>query len=451
TGDPKLDYLSDGITESLINQLSELPNLRVTARPTVFQFKGKEANPLELGKELAVGVIATGKVAARGETLQVQADLIDTRSGTQIWGGSFDAARKERASLPARLARQIAKELEVTLTRAQTSRFSAEADTDPAAFDLFLQGRDALNTDTAAGRFRAIGLLENAVEADPDFARAHAALAEAYVRYSTTADPLLMFRKARESVARALAADPNLAEAHLSRGIILFWSDWDFAGAEQEYRRALTLSPSLASASAYYAELLQCAGDFEEGIRQARRARELDPLSRGSAIALAAAYIYAGRYGEARAELTRLLRGDPDYPSGHVLMGRVLHLTGDLRGACREYTLADELSNTPADQVKARRAACEADGVAGYNREQIRVLEADPASDPYLIGGLYAELGDTEKAIEYLELAYRQRATGMLLIKSDPAFAAIRSDPRFVDLMKRVGFPQVEARAGAGG
>ncbi|HEU5161897.1 MAG TPA: protein kinase [Thermoanaerobaculia bacterium] len=441
TGDPALDYLADGITESLINQLSELPNLRVTARPTVFQFKGDETDPIQVGKQLAVGAIATGKVAMRGETLQIQADLIDTSSGAQVWGGTFDSAKSETAAVPGRVARDIARELELKLTRSQRKRIALGEAIDPAAFDLYLRGREAFNRETSEGRQEAIALLSRAVKADPRFARAHAALGEAYVRYSTTAEPSQMFAKARASIARALEIDPNLAEAHLALGIVLFWSEWDFAGAEREYRKSLQLSPSLAAASAHYAELLLCRGDFEEAIRQAQRARELDPLSRATAIALASSYIYAGRYERARAELTNLLRTDPDYPAAHMLMGRVLHLTGDLEGACAEYVTSDALAALPEPLVEKRRDACRRGKVDAYNREVIRAMKEDPGADPYHIAALHAEIGERSEPIRYLRIAFRERATGMLLIRSDPGFADLRNDPEFIELAERVGFP----------
>ncbi|MCA1733398.1 MAG: tetratricopeptide repeat protein, partial [Acidobacteria bacterium] len=451
TGDPSLDYLADGITESLINQLSELPNLRVTARPTAFQFKGEQTDPHEVGKRLDVGAIATGRIGLQGGTLTVQADLIDTRSGAQMWGATFDAAGRKTPSLPGLVARDIARELEVKLSRAQRTRIELAPTVDSRAFDLYLKGRDALNTETPEGQERAIALLNQAIEADPQFARAHAALAEAYVRYSTKAEPRPMLARAREASGRALAIDPDLAEAHLARGIVLFWADWDFAGAEKEFKRALELNPSLAAANAYYSDLLECIGNFDEAIKQAQRSRALDPLSRRSAMSLTAAYFYAEEYEKARAELDRLLRTDPDYPNAHVMMGRVFHVSGDGARACRAYVLWDELRGRPRSEVEALRAACARGGVEGYNRELIRTMIADPLADPFMIAGLYAELDERDEALRFLRIAYERRATNMIYLRSDPAFESLRSNPEFVSLVRKVGFPPTRARRAVAG
>jgi tetratricopeptide (TPR) repeat protein len=339
------------------------------------------------------------------------------------------------------IARQIATELRLELTAPQKARLSRVPTVSAAAYDLYLRGLHSLNQNTRDGRAQAIKFFQHAVEIDPSYARAWAGLADAYTRYSNYTEPVLMRTRAREALAHALQLDPQMPEAHVSSGLLYLWDEWNLNAALKEFKRAIELNPNLAVAHEHYSRTLCDDAKFDDALREARIAKQLDPLSRGSSINLAGTLLYAGQNDAALAELVRLRSIAPDYPAVHYLFGRVYQIQGRTEDACAEYIKSDELAGVDSTRIAALKQACQDSGLDGYNREMVRfLLTQDPATNAYEIGGLYIELNEKEKGYEYLEKAYEQRNMGMLLIKADPDFNAIRHEPRFRKLMARVGF-----------
>jgi tetratricopeptide (TPR) repeat protein len=258
---------------------------------------------------------------------------------------------------------------------------------------------------------------------------------------SNYTEPALMRSNARQSLNRALQLDPNMAEAHVTAGSLKLRESWDFAGAEASIRQAVRLNPNLATAHADYSHLLRVAGRSKESIREAERAKQLDPLSRGNSVALATALYYDGQYDKAAAELNRLIVLAPTFSSAHYLLGRVYADQGRAEAACAAFLKSDELDETDPARLAVLRRACRESGLTGYFQESLQFLVADnPTGLNYVLGAGYASVGDKQKAYEFLEKAFEQRETGMLLLKADPLFKAMRAEPRFRALLTRIGF-----------
>ncbi len=441
TKDPNLDYITDGITDSLINQLAQLPTVRITARPTAFLYKAKRIDPVQVGKELSVAALTTGRLDVEGNDVVVVADLIDTKTGAELWGNTYRRERNNIATLSNDIASAIADELRVRLTVAEKARLMRAPTTNALAYDLYLRGMHALDEKTWQGTAAAIEFFQDAVQADPDYARAWAMLATSYTRYSLRGEERLMRGKAREALKQALRIDPDLAEAHASFGLLTLWDDWNFTGAEREYRLAIHLNPNLAAAHENYCDLLRWQGKFDAALREGRIALQLDPLSRNARVSVASTLLFAGRYDDTLRELKALQEIDPGYADAPYLLGRTYELQGRLAEACAEFVKGDELSPEKPRLVAALRESCRTSGLQGYYKvERDALIKRDPEHNAVLIADLYLKTGDKKKAYQFWEKAFANHDTSMLLLNADPSYRAIRNEPRFMNLLKRIGF-----------
>ncbi len=440
TAEPQLEFLSDGLTEALIDRLAEIDDLRVIARPAAFRYKGSKVGPVEIGRELSVSAIVAGRMDIEGERILLHVDVTDVGGGAKVWGHSFERPRDELPAVPGDIARALAKELRLGLAHPERERVARAASASSPAFEHYLKGLEALHAQTREGREGAIVHFQKAVEADPRFARAHAALGQTYLRHGVEADPQAMKAKARAAIARSLEIDPVLAEGHLALGQLRFWDEWDFDAAEAEFRRAIELNRSLAPAYGQYAVLLMYRGWFDASVEQARRALEIDPTLRSSRIVLAGALLHSGRHEEAAAELSRLLSADPDFPAAHSMLARVYDARGDEASACRELVLSRELEGSLAPEIERLSAACASGGPGAYRRELIAILRTgDVAVDPFDIASAYAALGENENAYAYLERAFEEHSNGFLAIGIEPELDELRGDPRVKSLLRRAG------------
>ncbi|HEY8166315.1 MAG TPA: protein kinase [Gemmatimonadaceae bacterium] len=454
TKDPALDYLTDGVTESLINEISELlPRVRVTARPTAFRYKDKLVDPIRIGQDLGVGAYATGKVDLRGDTLMVQADLIDAKNGAQLWGAKYTRTRTDLVSLSHEIASDIAAKLQSKTHAAIKLRPAASFTPSPMAYEFYLKGLHALRRETASDRPEAITYFAEAIRIDPSFARASAGLAEAYLRSANQTESALMKEKARQAVSKALAADPELPEAHASLGLILMFS-WNLTAAEEEFKQALKTNPSLTEGHVGYSHMLRYAARFDESIRHAQVAKELDPLSRGTASALATAYLFGKKYAKADSELMRVLGMDPNFPTAHFLLGRSYEQQGRSAEACAEFVRYAELTENDLPYREDMRRACrdaDKNGLEGFYRAELRFLtsHASPGQS-FEIGSTYGALGEYEKMYEFFEKAYQEKEVALIILNSDPTYEHIRSQPRFRSLLSKIGFERSRQGAAAG-
>ncbi|MCH7765633.1 MAG: tetratricopeptide repeat protein [Acidobacteria bacterium] len=444
-GDPEAEYLSDGIAESLINSLSRLPGLKVMARSTVFRYKGPETDPLEAGRELGVGAVLTGRVSHRGERLVIGAELVNVADGTQLWGEQYTRPMADIFTIQEAIARDISRQLRLQLSPEEESVLSERGTENTEAYQFYLQGKYHWNRRTETDLRKGLEYFERAVELDPNYALAHVGVAESYLvmkgwgfmRSSEAAPP------ARAALERALAIDDRLAEAHAGLADIKI-QEFEWAAAEREFLRAIELNPNYASAHQWYGEFLQGLGRFEESIEAFRRARELEP---GSLIIQAASswpHYLQGEYERAIKIVNRVLELDPDFAPAHLYLGEIYSMQGRYEEAVREYATFDRLNRFPYVDADAYVAAFASGGWEGFLREDIRqmtVAARDGEDVAFNLAALYAELGEKEKALDWLERSIEAREGRASQVKVDPWLRGLRDDPRFQSLLRRMKFP----------
>ncbi|HYP53900.1 MAG TPA: protein kinase, partial [Pyrinomonadaceae bacterium] len=345
--DPNAEYISDGLTESIINTLSTWPSLAVKSRASVFRYKGREVDPQRAGEELGVRAVLTGRVAQRGDALTVSVELVDVRRNNQVWGAQYNRRLADIIALQDEIARDISRELRPRLTGEAPPAVKHHT-RNTEAYRLYLKGRFYENKETHEGVRKAVESFNEAIALDPDYALAHAGLANAYV---TATDwffqPKDSLPRAKAAAERALELDPSLAEAHHSMALVRMFYDRDWAAAENECRRAVELAPNLAAAHVLYAELLAMTGRHEESLAAAARARELDPLSLDAALGLSEALYYSRQFERAAEELRRIVEIEPAHVSGHLNLGLTLSLVGRHDESIEVLRKARRLDNGP--------------------------------------------------------------------------------------------------------
>ncbi len=447
SADSNAEYLSDGITESLINNLSQLPNLRVMARSTVFRYKGKEADPQKAGQDLRVRAVLTGRLLQRDDTVIVRAELMDVAKGSQLWGGQYTRKVADVFALQEDLAKEISEKLRLKLTGEEKQRLTKRYTENTEAYQLYLKGRYYSNKRTEEGFQKAIEYFDQAIGKDGNYAPAYAALAEGYVLLGTY--KLLpakeVFPRAREAVTRALQLDDTLAEAHTSLASINFYYDWDWLAAEREFRRAIQLNPGYATAHQWYSDVLSVQRRHEEAIAESKRAVDLDPLSLIINTDAGLALLFAGQADSAVEQLRKTLEMDPNFAQAHFILGKAYLRKGAFPEAITEIQKATELSS---NSLKYTGPLGHAYARAGRSSEAKKILkELTERSKQqygywYSIACIYAGLEETDQAFAALDKAYEQRDTALPHLKVEPLFDPLHSDPRFQDLVRRIGLPQ---------
>ncbi len=447
TADPDAEYLSDGITESLIDNLSQFSKLRVMARSTVFRYKGKDVDPQKAGHELNVGAVLTGRVTRRGENLTISADLVNVSDGSEIWGERYNRKLADAQAVEQEIAREISDRLRLKLTPADQQKLANRQTTSPEAYQLYLEGRYRWNKRTGEDLKKSIDYFQQATAKDPNYALAYAGLADTY-----NVIGLYINRPAEEFVSLAEAAakkavelDDSLAEGHTALATVKA-NKWDWPEAEREFKRAIELNPNYANAHYFYAFFyLTPMGRHEESIREMKRALELDPLSLIMNSNLARAYFLARQYDQAIAQERKTLEIDPNFPHAHAYLAAVYEQKGMFREAAEEWGKSHFyiLSLSPAEVAALKQAYAEK-GAKGYWQKSIEFFRVRSKQDyvrSWLYPQAYVRLGDKDKAFEWLEKAYQGHDVGLGFLKVHPAFDSLRSDPRYKDLMRRVGLP----------
>jgi len=448
SADPNTDYLSDGITESIINSLAQLPNLRVMARSTVFRYKGKDTDPQKVGNDLGVRAVLAGRLLQRGDTLVVQTELVDVAKGSQLWGEQYNRKLADIFAVQEDISREISEKLRLRLTGEQKTRLARRSTANPEAYQLYLKGRYEWNKRTAESLKNSVAYFEQAIERDPSYAQAYAGLADVYnvIGAYEHLSPQETFPKARVAAMKALELDDTLAEAHTALAMVRSHYDWDWAGAEKEFQRALELNPNYANAHYFYG--LTCLvplGRLDQALREMKRAQELDPLSPIINANLGWTLIYARQYDAAIEQLRKTLALDPHFTITHARIGLALELKGKYAEAVEEFLQA---RGGPAaiteQQLADLRKAYASSGWKGFLQKRVQFLLENrkrgyvPA---HLVALDYSRLGDKEKALEWLERAYAERDEWVTYLNVEPDFDALRSDPRFADLARRIGLP----------
>jgi serine/threonine protein kinase/TolB-like protein len=442
-GSAETEYLSDGLTESLINRLSEISSLRVMAPSTVFRYKGRDADPQRVGRELGVKGVVIGRVDRRGDTLVVQASLVNATDGSQVWGDRFDRKPSDALALQQEISRDIADTLKLKLTGDEQRKLVKPYTDSPDAYQLYLRGRYFVEKRTLADIQKGIEYFEKAVVEDPRYARAYAGLAEAHCTLPMSCDvpPKESFPQAKAAAARALTIDSSLAEAHVSMGMINFWYDWDWKNAEVEFSRAITLNPNDSTAHRWYGHLLSNLSRPSEAIEETRRALDLDPFSLVSNSLLGQCYYHERRYREAIEQLRKTIELNSNFWLSHHMLGRVYEREGMYEDALAEFSKARDLGGPT---VTLATAACTYASM-GRRREALKVLDAlkNPSVTPYVhpssLAMVHVGLGEKEKAWEWLERGYEERDPLLTFIVVEPKWDPLRSDPRYADLLRRIG------------
>jgi serine/threonine protein kinase/Tfp pilus assembly protein PilF len=447
TADPNTEYLSDGLTESLISSLSQLPNLAVRPRSAVFRYKAKDVDPQKAADELKVGAVVTGRVTQRGDSLLVSAELTDIRSNRSLWSEQYDRKLSDALSVQREIAGEISARLRERLTGEQKAKLSSGGTSDPEAYQLYLKGRYYWDKRTPDGLNKGKNYFQQAVDKDPNYALAYLGLAEYYavvgdyapIPYNET------IPKARANAKKALAIDDTLAEAHAVLAIS-YGSDWDWAAAEREFQRALELDPNKARTHVLYSLHLENLGKLDEVLAHLRRAIELDPLNLNGLDNLAEAYIYTRQYPESIEEARKVLEIDPTFANAHFHLALAYSLSGKYDLWLEELEKGAKLSND-SDALALVDAAKREYPKTGYRGalKRIVALEEEQAKriyiDPAWHAGEYARLGEKDQAFAWLEKAYAEKSGFLRLLKVFPFFDSLRSDPRYADLLKRMGLP----------
>ncbi len=443
-GDPNSEYLSDGISESIIDSLSQLPNLQVTARSKVFRYKGKNLDPLNLGRELGVRGVVTGQLIQHGNTIVIRASLTDVEKGTQIWGQQYNRDIADVLGVQQELAEEISGQLRRRLSGEEKKLLIRRNAENSEAFRLYLKGRYYRMKFTEAPVRKSIEYFNQAIDNDPTYALAYAGLADAYYAVSNLyMAPREAMPRARAAAERAVQLDDSLAEGHAALALVKTWYDWDFQAGEREFRRAITLNPNDAEAHRRYADLLDALGQFDRGLAEKRRAVELDPLSLVASWDYGYALYLAGKYREADDQAQRTIDLDDHFPFPYVVRALVAMRENRLADARADMRQAFELGGRSPNFVSHLgyiEARIGDPAIAVKLEEELR--QRPTYTLPLFFARLDCALGKRDDAFEWLEKAYNDRSESMVWLKVDPSFEPLRDDPRFLELEKRVGLPQ---------
>lgn len=442
SGNSDIEYLSDGITESLINSLSQLPNLSVKARSTVFRYKGKDVTPQQVGSELSVQAVLNGRVTQRGDQLTLNLELVDARTGDQIWGEQYIRRTADLVSLQSEIARDVSNKLRVKLSGADEQKLAKNYTANAEAYQLYLRGRFYWNKRAPQDLQKAVEYFQQAIAVDPNYALAYSGLADSFALLSNVAVavPREGMLKAREAALKALSLDDQLAEAHASLGIILCDYDYDFAGAEREYKRAIELNPKYATAHHFYGNLFSHLGRPEESFAEFRRALELDPLSLVINRMYGESLFYARKYDESITQLKKTLELNSNFTLTHSSLSNAYQLKGNYAAAVEEFAKEEELKNRSENAAMIRESFAKG-GWQGFLRAMTGTRRPDNL-EFYEVARFHAALGEKDQAFAELNKSYEKRENSLVSLKVDPHLDPLRSDSRFAELMRRIGLPQ---------
>ncbi len=439
--DAALEYMADGLAESITNSLSRFEAVRVVARSTAFGYKGRQPDLRELGKQLGVRALVTGRVSRSGDQLRVQADLVDAGAGTQLWGKQYQGTSDDLLAIHGDIVSNVSERLHVELADAATTiRASTGV---PQAYELYLKGRYALSRSTVRDIQNGITLFQQALRLDPSYALAYAGLADSYLglsgMYLTPRDAMA---KAKAAAHRASELDPGLVDARVSRGVILAFHDFAWRDAEEEFRAAVDLRPDDPAVRLWYAWALLLTGRTDAGIRQALTAHELEPLSAFIETGLGQMYYLSGQHTAAIQRLRSLVAADPNFFNGHYYLGVAYLFTGQYGDAARELEQAHRLDPQQPQPLGYLAYALAKGGDVEAARAQLAAL-VKLAESRYVSGYVFAvatvALGPPAEPLRWLQKAYDDRDDMLVILKADSPFAELRSDQRVKQLLRQIG------------
>jgi serine/threonine-protein kinase len=442
-GDPNIEYLSDGISESLINSLSQIQRLRVIARSTAFRFKAKDIDPQQVGRELNVRSVLTGRVRQAGDRLNIQVDLVDTSTGAQLWGEEYERHVADALAIKQSIAREITEKLRLRLSGNEQEQLARRDTTNTEAYQFYLRGRYYWNKRTADGLKKAIEEFQHAVERDPNYALGYVGLADCYLLLEQYAGVPSneSLPKAKAAADRALQIDESLAEAHTSLAKVHEFS-WQWAEADKEYRRAISLNSNYPTAHHWYSIYLRVVGRFSEAAKEIDRAFELDPLSPVISINVSDIYTLRGDFDAAIERSKKTIELYPDYPGGYETLAKAYAGKRQYSEAIAELSKAVEVSGR-ASWYLSELGYCYA--LAGKHAEALAILKemearyAKRETNAFNVALLHLGLGNKDRAFAWLEKDFETRNGVLEDIAYDPYFSLLRDDPRYADLLRRMG------------
>jgi len=444
TSNSEMDYLADGITEGVINHLSRLPGLRVMARSTVFRYRQAQQDPLQIGRDLKVGAVIVGRLTQHGDTLNVEAEMVDVSNGSQIWGEQYQRKASDIATVQDDIASDISGQLRLKVSGSSDEKKHATENAE--AYQLYVKGRFYLAQRTRESLYKALDQFNQAIAKDPNYAQAYTGSADAYVLLfdrewisNAEASP-----KIRGAAQRAIELDPTLAEPHAALAVLKEQADWDWTGAEAEYRKAIALNPNDATSHHWYSTLLQNLGRFKEALAEDEKALALDPASPQINANHASILTDMHRYDDALAELNRLVAANPEFPPNYGFRAIVYWRLGNQDAYVADEVVAMKKSGRP-ERAEAFAAGYRGAKLKGACTALIEVLNNESQKEyvsPNEMASFYALMGDRDHAFEWLEKGYAERSGRMEYLKDDDFFEPYHSDPRYIDLLKRMGLPQ---------
>jgi DNA-binding winged helix-turn-helix (wHTH) protein/TolB-like protein/Flp pilus assembly protein TadD len=433
--DAEADFLDDEIAASLVNSLSKLPKLRVIPRSVMVNYKGRNLDPRQVGQELNVRAVVTGRIHRRGETISIQADLIDLDKVAQIWGQHYERKLSDMLLVQEEISRDIFENLRTKLNVEEQKKLEA--------YRLYLKGRNSWNKRTEEGLRQGIEFFQKAIDTDPSYAAAYAGLADCYnmlVVYGVQ-QPNEGFPKAKDAAIKALEIDETLAEAHTSLAFTKFRFDRDRIESEREFRLAIKYKPSYAPAHQWYSSYLVALERFDEAIAEAKQTQELEPLSFVASSHLGWILYLSGKNDEAIEVCTRILELDPNQFPARRYLGLAYEQKGMYQKAIAEFQRGVQLSGSPLMLALLGHAYAAAGKTAEAQQvlAELREMQTRRYVSSYTVAAIYTGLGDKDQAFKWLERAYEERDVWLMNLKVDPVFSRLRSDKRFPDLLTRAG------------
>jgi len=449
SADAETEYLSDGLAESLIYRLSQLPNLKVTPTSVAFQYKGKETNAIKAGNDLGVSAVLSGRITQRGDNLTISAELVDVRSNKLLWGEQYDRKMSDLLSTQREIAREIVEKLKLKVS-GEEKGLAKHYTENNEAYQLYLRGRFYWNKRTEEGMTKSLEYFQQAIERDPTFALAYSGLADAYDLLGAPdaaagMPPDEAMPKAKAAALKALEIDDTLAEPHVSLAHVKYYYDHDFETAEREYKRAIELNPNYSTAHQWYGVYLMSLGRFDEALTQMRRAQELDPLSLPINMTLGWALIAARQTDQSIEQLRKTLEMDPNFVLAHHRLGMAYEQQGKYAEAIAEFKQVINLtSGKPLGVAALARVyalagqRADAQKLLGELQEQAKVRYVSPAS----IALVFAGLGEKDQALTWLDKAEKEHDGVIVRLKVDSRYDSLRSDPHFAEIVRRIGMPR---------
>ncbi|HET6670049.1 MAG TPA: protein kinase [Pyrinomonadaceae bacterium] len=443
------EYLSEGLAESLIYRLSQLPNLRVTPTSVAFRYKSRADDAVKAGNELGVSAVLVGRIIQRGDNLTISAELVDVRNNKLLWGEQYDRKISDLLATQREIAREIVEKLRLKVSGEEKGLAKHYTESNEA-YQFYLRGRFYWNKRTEEGMQKGLENFQQAIKRDPGFALAYSGVADSYALLGASdasggLPPSEAMPKAKAAALKALELDDSLAEPYVSLAHVNYYYDRDWAAAERQYKRAIEINPKYPTAHQWYAVYLMSAGRFDEALAENRRAQELDPLSLPINMTLGWVLLNARQYDQSAEQLRKTLEMDPNFALAHHRLGLVYEQQGKYDEAIAEF---EQVVNLLSGKPLGIATLAHAQALSGKRAEaqkaivQLQELSKQRYVSPASIALIYTALGDKEQAFAWLEKANNQNDAILARVKVDPRFDPLRSDPRFTDLMRRVGLPQ---------